>query len=273
LAPPLISVVETFLAGVSAVDAPVLIQQLTPLLSPTATIGDFLAAFENLASEFGFIDLAAAAVNFVLSLNLPSNNATDISFKIMDTYDYQSQCFKALSIEVAFDADKTDYVGYISEVFAKIDELAAQNILVAAYTSLRYCGGSKALLAIERWKHTVTIEMGALEGIRDELGVLTTFAMMAAQSGATVHWGQLNSLSRVQVEAAFPTIEKWRAALLRIVSSGSLHTFDNDFCRSHGLEVFDTKLKRNLSFLTPLLLNDGAANKNLPFLLPTLLSN
>ena len=273
LAAPLIPVVGTFLAGVSAVDAPVLIQQLTPLLSPSATIGDFLAAFENLASQLGFFDVAAAAVNFVLSTNLPSGNVTDISYKIMDTYDYHSKCFKALSLEVAFDADKTEYVEYINDVFAKIDGLAAQKILVAAYISLRYCGGSKALLAIERWNHTVTIEIGALEGIRDEFGVLTTFEMMAAQRGATVHWGQLNSLTQIQVESAFPNMDKWRAALLRIGAKGSLHTFDNLFCQSHGLEILETKIKRNLSFLEPLLLDDRAANKDLSFLLPTLLSN
>ncbi len=178
----------------------------------------------------------------------------------MDTYDYQSKCFKALSLEVAFNADDTAYQDYVTALFALIDGYASQNILVGAYISLRFCGGSEGLLAIEQWPNTVCIEMSSLAGLDHEMEVLTAFENEAANHiGAdgrppTVHWGQLNSRTRADVEAAFPkTIDAWRATLARVSAKGKLVTFDNDFCVSHGLEVSHKRIKRDISYLVPLL--------------------
>jgi hypothetical protein len=228
-------------------------------LDPSVTIGDYLAGVVNLLTKTGRFDLASQLVNSILSSALKPHQRQDLSFKIMDTYDYNANCFKALSIEVAFNADGTEYLGYIQAVFAQIQVFAAQNLLVGAYISLRFCAASSALLAIEQWRHTVTIEISALGGLDHEAEVLNTFEQEAAERGATVHWGQMNMRSRADIEAVFPgKIDLWRATLARIAATGKLSTFDNDFCVSHGLEVFDTKPARrtDLSYLDPLLLRD-----------------
>ena len=99
----------------------------------------------------------------------------------MDTYDYSANCFKALSMEVAFNADNTAYLGYVQAVFDLIQDFASKNILVGAYISLRYCGGSEALLAIEQWPHTVCIEISALGGLDHDADVLASFEGRGSQ--------------------------------------------------------------------------------------------
>jgi hypothetical protein len=168
---------------------------------------------------------------------------------------------------------------YIQRLFELIDGFAAQNVLVGAYISLRFCAGSSALLAIEQWPHTVCIEISALAGLANELEVLNAFESEAAERGAKVHWGQVNSRSRADVEAAFPgRIDRWRATLARLSVNGSLATFDNDFSQSHGLEVFGGGVRQqDLSYLVPLLLADDLSGggpqgqPDLSFLVPLLL--
>jgi hypothetical protein len=236
-----------------------LILLLTPLLDPEVTIGDYLAGAVNLMTKLGMIDLAKSLVNSILGSAMSPHTIEKLSYRIMDTYDYNANCFKALSIEVAFDADGTAYLDYIQAVFALIDSFAAQNTLAGAYISLRYCAGSEALLAIEQWPHTVCIEISALGGLAGEVDVLNAFEQEAANRGAAVHWGQMNMRSRADVEAVFgPKLDRWRQVLARI-GGKSQHTFDNDFCVSHGLEVFGQKpwppTEHDLSYLVPLLLD------------------
>jgi hypothetical protein len=256
----LIPFVGPLLAALDAAAAIALIGLLSPLLDPSVTIGDYLATAVNILNDFGQIGFTEGLVNFILgSLGPQAGSAReDVSFKIMDTNDYRGSCNKALSIEVAFNADDTVYLDYLTAVFNKIDAFAQQNILTGAYISLRYCAGSEALLAIEQWPHTVTIEISALAGLTGDNQVLRAFEDESANHVGhdgrlpTVHWGQLNSRTAKQVEATFPQIRLWRSALARISRKGNRFTFDNDFCQSHGLEPAGGP---DLSYLVPLLLS------------------
>ena len=241
-------------AVATATAATAAIALLTPLLNPSTTIGDYLAGAENLLSQSGFFGTAASIVNRILSSFQSPGSHTDLSYKIMDTWDYQAHCYKALSMEVAFNADDPAYLGYIQTVFNLIDyRFAPQNILVGAYISLRYCAGSDGLLAIEQWPHTVCIEISALGGLKHNTQVLTEFESAAAKYGAAVHWGQMNNRTRPDIEARFPGIDRWRATLARVSAKGSPGTFDNAFCQQRGLEIYATKIERDLSYLVPLL--------------------
>jgi hypothetical protein len=212
---------------------------LTPLLDPNETIGDYLAALFNVADQMGLIGVTEGIVNAILSNALSPGKRQDVSYKIMDTYDYHANCYKALSLEVAFDADAPDYREFVGNVLEQINLFANQNILVGAYISLRFCAGSSALLAIEQWKHTVCIEMSALGGLTNDVEVLGRFEQLAIKFNAKVHWGQMNDLSRAEVERAFPgKIDIWRQVLARVSAFGNINTFDNDFCVSHGLETY-----------------------------------
>ena len=196
--------------AISATDLAV-IAALSPLLRPGVTIGQALAEAVNVLTSHGMIGAAEQIVNGVLSSQMSTSSRQNISYKIIDTYDYLSKCFKALSVEVAFNADDPAYLGYTQAVFGLIDNFASQNVLVGAYISLRYCAGSEATLAIEQWPHTVCIEISALGGLAHDAEVLAAFELEAANRGAAVHWGQLNNRSRPDIEARFPGIDRWRA--------------------------------------------------------------
>ena len=161
-----------------------LITLLTPLLDPSLTIDQYLAAAVNIVTQLGLIDFSEWLVNTILSNAQSPQVRQDLSYKVMDTYDYQSKCTDVLSLEVAFDADGTNYFDFIQAVFGLIDSFASQNTLVGAYISLRYCAGSNALLAIEQWPHTVCIEIAGLGSLAGEMTVLSAFEQEAANRGA-----------------------------------------------------------------------------------------
>jgi hypothetical protein len=242
----LIPFVGPILAGIDVAAANAVVSLLSPLLVPGTTIGAYLAKAENVLTSLGLTGLASNLVNQIIGGNLSPGKRTDVSFRIMDTVDYkQAQpCYKALAVEVGFNADDTAYVSYINSIFSIIENFQKQSILYGGYISLRYCAGSDALLAMEQWPHTVCIEFGALAHLAHEKEVLKAFEDETANHiGAdgrfpTVHWGQLNSRTAEQIKATFPSkIDRWRSALARLSANGSPTTFDNDFCKKHGLEL------------------------------------
>jgi hypothetical protein len=232
---------------------------LAPLLIPSITIGDYIAAVTNLMTQFPpLLDVAKDTVNALLTSNLGPHDVTDKSHSVMDTYDYNANCYKAKSLEVAFDASNSGYLNFVSSVFDKIAEFAGQQIIYGGYISLRYCGGSSALLAIEQAPRTVCIEMSALSGLDSEMMVLKAFEALAASTGATIHWGQLNERTRPDIEGLFGAkLVGWRQALAFFSKHGNSMTFSNDFSVERGLEIIGEKPKRNpdLSYLIPLLMN------------------
>ncbi len=176
----------------------------------------------------------------------------------MDTYDYNADCYKARSLEVAFNADDTGYIDYINRVFGLIDQFKSQSVLYGGYISLRYCKKSQALLAIERWENTVCIEMSELSGLASAATVLSAFEQAAAEAGAAIHWGQLNHRSRADIETVWAdTITAWRKTLARTSAHGSISTFDNDFCEQRGLELEGVAWKPpvDIAYLVPLLMS------------------
>jgi hypothetical protein len=274
-----IPIVGPLLAGLDIAAAITLIALLTPLLDSSATIGDYLATAVNILDQLGQISFTESLVNSILGSLGPQSGTVrqDVSFRIMDGYDYKGSCFKALSLEVGFNADDTAYLDYISAVFNLINNFSAQNILTGAYISLRYCAGSSALLAIEQWPHTVCIEISALAHLNGEQQVLSAFENETANHigrdgrPPTVHWGQLNARSPGQVDAAFPEINTWRSVLARLTMNGKPSTFDNDFCENHGLETLGVKpaaTGSDQSYLAPLLFQRPGTD--LSYLLPLL---
>lgn len=245
---------------------------LSPLVLPGVTIGQYLAGAVNILTDLGLTGLSTTLVNAILSNSLATSPRQDLSHKIMDTYDYSSQCYKALSMEVAFDADDTAYLDFVDAVFGDIQTFLSQDTLVGAYISLRYCHGSDALLAIEQWEHTVCIEIAGLAGLQGETGVLAKFEDEANARGGTVHWGQLNHRGRPDVEAKYPgKIQRWRSVLARVCAHGSPRTFDNTFCFDRGLEILGARTEARISYLEPLLLERRAVGADLSYLEPLLL--
>ena len=234
---PIVDVAAEAAAAAAVAAATTASLALTPLLAPSFTIGDYVATVTNVMTQYGLFDLATKTVNTMLANGLAPHHVIDLSHKIMDGYDYSGMCFRVRSLEVAFDADDTGYVSYVFRVLAIIDDFKTRGILYGGYISLRYCAQSEALLAIERWPHTVCIEMSSLAGLVSDKVVLNAFEAAAAQAGAAIHWGQHNNRVQADIDSTFSTtITRWRIALAQLSAHGNISTFDNDYCMQRGLE-------------------------------------
>ncbi|MBV8197970.1 MAG: FAD-binding protein [Candidatus Eremiobacteraeota bacterium] len=254
---PIVGEIAAAAAAAAIAVAAAITAALAPLLVPSITIGDWIAAVTNLMTQFGLLGVATDTVNALLSSGLSPHDVTDLGYKIMDTYDYKANCYKARSLEVAFNADDTTYINYINTVFGLIEDFKSQNVLYGGYLSLRFCKESQALLAIERWENNVCIEMSALSGLDSEITVLSAFEKAAAEAGAAIHWGQLNNRTRPDIESVWAdTIHSWRETLVRTAAHGKISTFDNDFCEQRGLEPEGVTWKSpvDISYMVPLLL-------------------
>jgi hypothetical protein len=257
---PIPFVGEAFVAAAAAANAAAAAHTLalSPQLVPSITIGDYIAAVTNLLDTFELTGVARDTVNGLLASQLGDHDITDLSYRVMDTYDYQAECYKARSLEVAFDADSKAYIEFVNEILGMIQDYSDQHIIYGGYISLRFCKKSNALLAIEQWENTVCIEMSSLAGLDSDIQVLNSFEATAARHNATIHWGQLNNRTRPDIEHVFAnTITKWRVTLARLTQGQSVDTFDNDFCQQRGLEIYDARWKKNpdISYLVPLLLS------------------
>lgn len=172
-----------------------------------------------------------------------------ISYAVMDGHDYLDRsCFgNAESIEIFFDASRPDvYCSFVDAVlaFEAAQEERAMQFTVG-YISLRYVGGSRALIAPAQFLDTVAIE---ISGIRDAAGSVP-FIMNAVKLARNpmfagcFHWGQFNPLTRAEVEklyGAAPSLRlsRWRNSLRKLTKDGALDGFSSKFTRQAGLEPF-----------------------------------
>jgi hypothetical protein len=172
-----------------------------------------------------------------------------ISYAVMDGHDYLDRsCFgNAESIEIFFDASRPDvYCSFVDAVlaFEAAQEESAMQFTVG-YISLRYVGGSRALIAPAQFSETVAIE---ISGIRDAAGSVP-FIMNAVKLARNpmfagcFHWGQFNPLTRAEVEKLYGAapalrLSRWRNSLRQLTKNGALDGFSSKFTRQAGLEPF-----------------------------------
>jgi hypothetical protein len=210
-------------------------------LQGSTTISQALAAVVQAVEEGGFSGLAEQIVNTLLTSFLPSNgeDKTDVSYKIMDGMKYPVEtCYTAKSLEVAFNADENSFVNYVNQVLSLISTtFPGEGVLFPGYISIRFCGGSSALLAIEQWSNTVCVETSLLTPFDTDDAVLRTLEDLAVRLGAIVHWGQVNTRTAADIELAFPRLRGWLGALTRLNAGGVPDTFNNVFCEQRGLDI------------------------------------
>lgn len=172
-----------------------------------------------------------------------------ISYAIMDRHDYLDRsCTKNVdSVEVFFDALDDRLVAFVDALIAYETAQQFRGKSFVGYASLRFQGDSGALLAMQRWALTCSVEVACLrdvEGSQD----LIDFAVQLARNpniNGYLHWGQRNDYDRPDVERRYrPTVDvpfdriaAWRAALASVTENGRLDAFSSEFTRRTGLEV------------------------------------
>jgi len=212
------------------------------------SLGYFLANVCNFLVDEGHGWLLPAIMEAFLEFgqgDIPDDHPTeDISYAMLDGWDYSDRdCItNADSIEVAFDASTDLAVRFINESLIPrtrqlIDgELTGKPMAFGGYASMRFTGRTQALIGIQKWDRTCIIEVAGLRELGGIGPLLDQLEADAKGMGATVHWGQRNHLTRADVEASYPTIDRWRNVLGRLSSGGDPLTFSSAYTRAAGLE-------------------------------------
>jgi hypothetical protein len=183
------------------------------------------------------------------------NDYEAISYAVMDIHDYLDQsCFvKGYSVEVFFDATDDRLIAFIDQLiaFEKAQELQARAFV--GYASLRFTQRSAALLGMQRWRTTCSIEVAGLAGVPGSKELVEYAALLARKPtmGAVLHWGQHNDYMLADVERLFgdranppaSPLGRWRQALSLVTDNGRLDGFSSQFTRDRGLEVITPAIR------------------------------
>ena len=257
LAPLIVAMTEPFL-GLKLQVAPVPVMglvwsanidalhiKLADAVHTSETIGDFMAfAVEEINSlteeHVGFVATELVAIVKHMIEGIFDGEFTERrvgpSQKLLDTHNYKRDgCLSANSTELFFDASKTGYLDFVNDV----RKAAKADGFLAGYASLRFVRGSKALLAPERWSHSVAIEIAAPRSTTtgDLYGkFFKRVHALARKHGAIPHWGQELRLDPELLEQLYgEDLQTWRWALSELEGGGD-PTFSSDFTRDCGLE-------------------------------------
>lgn len=245
LCPMLAAIVLALAALAAALDAE---GDDTSLAGAADTVIKAIDAIPGIPTEFKVM-LLRIVFKKLFESQQGNRDYAAISYAVMDGHDYLDRsCFgNAESIEVFFDASRTDvYCSFVDAVlaFEAAQEESAMRFTVG-YVSLRYVGGSRALIAPAQFPETVAIE---ISGIRDAAGSVP-FIMNAVKVARNpmfagcFHWGQFNPLTRPEVERLYDAapalrLSRWRSSLRQLTKNGALDGFSSKFTRHAGLEPF-----------------------------------
>ena len=135
----------------------------------------------------------------------------------MDGYDYRDEhpLYRGDSVEVFFLAD-AQLGTKVEAMFGVMDRSKEQGKPLAAYVSLRFMAGSRALLATHRpgLEHDHLLDGDSmLRGMRGNNDALIELQRTAVEQGGRVHRGQQNDLTADQVRGTIPGLSRWLAQL------------------------------------------------------------
>jgi hypothetical protein len=199
--------------------------------------GDAVAFVCDQANRRAAPQLTRLLVERTLSLAQRPATRIALEYELVAERAWVNEICRGYSVEVFFDATSDRYLRIIDERILPIFQThARRGVVVAGWVAIRFMVRSGAMLGMQRWDRTVSVEVAVLRGVRGSRRVLRDVARVAVAHGATVHWGQENHLDRTAVEKAFPDIALWRQQLPKLnAGAAGLRTFENEFCRRRGL--------------------------------------
>jgi hypothetical protein len=218
----------------------IVFSEIRAILPDEAMFGDFLCAVMNV---FGGMH-AHSIVQLLYSLGQNSQHqATDkkyvaISYGVMDEHNYQNKGCVAPgdSIELFFDADKTDFRDFVDFVLGAVRDLADDGKVWAGYLSMRFMTQSSSLLAMQQWPRTVSMEIASLSKASGAESLMSRIEEEARTRGIILHWGQRNRQEQKDIEKRF-SLSKWRDRLSDLSEHGRLANLSTEFTRLKGLEI------------------------------------
>lgn len=242
-----------FYARGMVIAAEIAIMELDALrgILPRGPLGKTLAAISNWTAETDNFDLLRRMNGIAFGMDQDTRKFSAISYAVMDIHDYRGDsCIPwGDSLEVFFKASDPNILVFVERLFRRITDLEARRLGFGGYVAIRFMKKSEALIAMQRWDRTISLEIAGIGEIHGTEPFLHDTESDAISLGATVHWGQRNNLSMKDVENMYdpngPNGElfAWRKTLSELTANGRLTAFSTDFTRKRGLEVVQPQVQ------------------------------
>jgi hypothetical protein len=170
------------------------------------------------------------------------------SYAVMDRKNYLDQSceINVESTELFFDAVDDRLPTFIDALIAYEISQELQGKAFLGYVSLRFTGPTQAMLGMQRYGTTCSVEVAGLKDLSGSEDLVRYAARLGLNPGfgGIQHWGQLNTANRDDTQRIFgdPTqpengpLGAWRQQLGRVTESGTFDAFSSEFTRRTGLE-------------------------------------
>jgi hypothetical protein len=254
--PPLFALLSAPLIAAATSALVALEMALADVLAEAAggTPGAGIANLCNLAAKAGHKELIPALIPPIMKFLRPANeDELGPSYRILTTQDAcprqgppappqpQPLCMRQIDgAELALDLSpgKNNLFDFMSDVFALTDSFYNSNMPVGFAMSLRFSRNTTAMLGMQQFVRTCSIEFMMLRGLDGQDDFLQQLFGVARRHGAIPHWGLLNQLTAADVHTLYPEMGKWRLALTEIITGGNgqAATFRSNFSLDRGLE-------------------------------------
>ena len=182
----------------------------------------------------------------------PLRNVGGLSYVVMDggrRAPKSNHCadnvgpYEGDSVEMCFDA-KGNWMEFVSKALETIQN--ATNSLLVGYFAIRFTGQSRAMLGMQQWPQTVSIEISALgkgtERIIGERDFMTSILDLMYQYGGLPHWGQLVDLNVQGHGSLYRRFRDWRKTYAWFSNNFTTRTFENELSKRWQLTVPDSEL-------------------------------
>lgn len=262
LPPPPLAVTarNNALAAAAAAQATITLLELVKTLAPdSARINEALGDIANFLAEIDQLWILRGLADLLMGMDQKPRSATAISYALMDIHNYRDWvCSKnGDSIELFFSAWTPDAASFVDLVFQRIAEMekgtlpetGGERMTFPGYIAIRFTRQTGALLGMQRWGHTVSVEIASVNACKGTSRLLSRIHQDAvaymgpAGPRASLHWGQKNTADMRHVEEAFGAwipggrLNVWRSVLSNLTRNGRDATFSTPFSRYAGLEV------------------------------------
>lgn len=217
---------------------------------PVGPLGTTLAAICNWTAETDRFEYLRRLTDIAFSQEQKPRRMTAISYALLDVHNYRDVGCTTWgdSVEVFFEASDPNIITFVENMFRRVTEFEARRLGFGGYICIRFMSKSQGLLAMQKWDRTCSFEIAGLGEVHGTEPFLRETEQDAIRLGATVHWGQRNNLSMMEVEKMYGSegpdgaLFKWRRTLSRLTSNGQLAAFSTEFTRQRGLEVVQPRV-------------------------------
>jgi hypothetical protein len=224
---------------------------IVALSTPGENIAEKLANICNLVVAAGQKQWIPELVNAIFGM-IRNPNAPPVireSFRVMTNqrpcgspWRDSPECMRRIDgLEFAFDASPGSEAlfDFMNEVFALTDEFFDRNRPAGFGMSIRICKGTKALIGMQQYNRTASVEFLMLRGFDSHPDFVRRLHAIAFRHRGIPHWGLIHDLDAATATQLYgENLTRWRFQLGRLIDTGRgrTATFSTMFSIARNLE-------------------------------------